>query len=217
VSDVHDFGWPAVDAVLNFEGAQFPPDNTLRFKMRSGETPSDLYLSLFVGPDGTVNTYYEESGLPLHDVHRGDQYFQYRVYLDCPDGLMAPYLDSVTLTADSLDYSDVADGAVRPTSTRPALRLSSPGSNPARGPVDVAVQLRGAFPSATSLRLRVVDATGRLVREARMPLSAEGTAEWRWNARDRAGQPVAAGFYQMIADLPGTDVEAALYRVLMLR
>jgi len=221
VSSVHDFGTLTHNGMLSWEGAEFPPEGTIRFRVRSGETLNDLYLSFFLGPDGTQASYYEESGTALADAHWSDRFFQYRVYLDCPEGLMMPYLDRVTLAVDSLDLADVEDRIdSKETSAQPVLRLSTPGSNPARGAVALGVELSGIQPGSGTgrpVRVRVIDTAGRLLREAQLPLASSGAVHWRWDARDREGRPVAAGCYQILADMPGTTIEPVTRRVLLVK
>jgi hypothetical protein len=69
------------------------------------------------------------------------------------------------------------------------------GPNPARsGGVDV----RWAAPGHATVRVRVVDATGRLVREL-----TPGTGVTRWALDDAHGARVAAGIYMVVLEVAG--------------
>lgn len=51
----------------------------------------------FVGPDGTPNTYYTQSGQEIWDGHHGDRYVRYRIYFATLDPMFTPRVDDITL------------------------------------------------------------------------------------------------------------------------
>jgi len=59
-----------------------------------------------------------------------------------------------------------------------------------------------ALPAATDIRLRVFDATGRLVRSFHEGTMDAGRHTFEWNGQDDNGQLAAAGFYFLRADSP---------------
>ncbi len=70
------------------------------------------------------------------------------------------------------------------------LALARPMPNPARG----ATTLRFALPAAGSVRLEVLDVTGRRVWGLAQTLPS-GAQAFRWDGRDDSGRPLGAGLY----------------------
>ncbi len=213
MSEVHDFGAWLGEATLSWVDFRPSPGNTTRFRVRSGATEQQAQSAPFLGPDGTPSSYYETSGTLLPPAHHGHRYFQYLVDLLCPGGLEMPFLDQVTLAGDTLDVAavsgnppDLPDGGAR---TRPGARLTfdAPEPNPARHGVTVTVRWETEAPRADmTLRMRVVDLQGRVVREARWPSRERAVQSWRWDLTDRSGRPVPSGIYRVQADLgPGAN------------
>jgi hypothetical protein len=67
------------DAVLEWEAFIDNKQTFVKIQLRS--TPN----TPFVGPDGTEATYYETSGLPVANVHKGEKYIQARILLETLD------------------------------------------------------------------------------------------------------------------------------------
>ena len=63
----------------------------------------------FVGPDGTVNSYYTTSDVQIHSSHNGDRYLRYKVILRTDDENHTPGLEDITLYFHS---SCIPDGQV---------------------------------------------------------------------------------------------------------
>ncbi|MEW5759209.1 MAG: kelch repeat-containing protein [Candidatus Thermoplasmatota archaeon] len=78
--------------------AIIPTGTSLRFQIRTGDTKSNLSSKNFVGPDGTVNSYYTISNSTLWQGHNGDRWLQYKAYLSTADSSKTPILDDVTIT-----------------------------------------------------------------------------------------------------------------------
>ncbi|MFZ2192614.1 MAG: fibronectin type III domain-containing protein, partial [Candidatus Moraniibacteriota bacterium] len=87
-------------------------ETNIKFQMRTSGNGTDW--SAWLGPDGTINTYFDNShpdcakvgnivtcdineATPLGD-HVNDQYFQYKAYLESLTGDYTPNLNSVTVT-----------------------------------------------------------------------------------------------------------------------
>jgi hypothetical protein len=222
LSIMHDFGGPIGDATLSWIDFRPGVGNTTRFRVRSGMTLEDAQSAPFLGPDGTGSTYYETSGTTLPLAHYGHRYFQYIVDLLCPGGLEMPFLDQVTLAADTLAVAAVTEDPLSPRAGTPnsaRLHLRAPEPNPARHDVTVTVNLENLHPGEIrALRLRVADLQGRLVREVRLAADDPGTVTWHWDLADRTGTPVPGGIYLIRADLgAGSGSVACARSVLVLR
>ncbi|MHC4698377.1 MAG: hypothetical protein ACYTFA_16715 [Planctomycetota bacterium] len=73
-------------------------ETSVSLQLRSAPTVDLLSEALFLGPDGSPDTWYVRSGTPISDAHNGDQHFQYRVRLSTEQPRLAPVLTSVILT-----------------------------------------------------------------------------------------------------------------------
>ena len=99
------------------------------------------------------------------------------------DNPIGPRLNIERALANPLDATPAAPPA--------ALAFAPPAPNPAAG----AVRFAFTLPRATRASLAIVDAQGRLVREALDRDLGAGAQAAAWDGRDRAGRPVAAGLY----------------------
>jgi hypothetical protein len=87
--------------VAKIEWAHNSPDGTnIKFQVRT--SPDNLVWTSWLGPDGTSDSYFEDSGggesMPSEVSDAiNDQWMQYRVYLES-DGMDTPVLDAVTMT-----------------------------------------------------------------------------------------------------------------------
>ena len=196
ISQVHDFTHPIMNAALAWEDFA-PGEATVRFQIRSALMVEELESRNFVGPDGTMGSFFEESGAALDPWHRGDRFFQYRAYMISAGGFEMPYLRSVTLAADSLDFA----GADDPPRICAQLQLVPAHPSPATREVFFELLAGNRGP----ISMRISDAEGRLVRRARM----EAPATWRWDLRNEAGTRVPAGLYWVHAAHENTAVRQA--------
>lgn len=126
-------------------------------------------------------------------------------FVQNPDDLAGDYgLDELVLyAATGISPHPIAIGA------RPVLVLA-PTPNPARVPLAFAFR---TFATGT-VRVRVVDAAGRLVRAADLGDVVAGDRSWTWDGLDQAGRAVAAGVYrvQMTGRFGGTSQPFVLLR-----
>lgn len=82
--------------VLTWEPLAQPASTTVRFQIASSvsETPATWQ---FVGPDGTANSFYTESGSTIAASHTGNRYFRYRVYLSTTDQTATPQISDIAI------------------------------------------------------------------------------------------------------------------------
>ena len=99
---------PIAGGSLFFEGAA-PDQTSLRLQVRSAVGEDPLAGKPFVGPDGSLSTFYHSSGQPLWSGHDGDVYLQYRGVLSSSNPVLAPFLRKVTLLTrtDAVDHFDI--------------------------------------------------------------------------------------------------------------
>jgi len=192
----HDFGAPIGSGRLSWEDCRFGPENTTRFRLRSGTTLEEMRQQPFVGPDGTSETWFTDSGTPIASIHVGHRCFQYMALLLCPDGLRMPYLDSITLDVWAQDPSDVDDAAAAADAGGARdLRLVFPSPVRAESGIDVWVRNALAAAGPRSLEFRVSDAAGRLLRTCEIAAGSTGSVHWNWDLRDAVGRRLPAGVY----------------------
>jgi hypothetical protein len=125
-------------------------------------------------------------------------------FVQNPDDLAGDFgLDELVLTATT------GVGRSGRLGQRPVLVLA-PSPNPARAPLSLAFQ---TFEPG-SVRVRVVDATGRLVRGTDLGQVEAGHRSWTWDGLDDAGRHVAAGVYrvQIVGTAGGTSQPVVLLR-----
>jgi glucose/arabinose dehydrogenase len=100
------------------------------------------------------------------------------------------------------DATAVPGGGSAGAAAPPAIALAPPSPNPARG----AVTLRARLEYPQHVRLRILDASGRVVRtiaEASLPA---GPHAFAWDLRDDAGARAAAGAYLVRLESAGEVV-----------
>lgn len=203
----HDFADYTHNGILSWDDYRPGEGNLAAFQLRSATSLEQLELEPYVGPDGTLDTYYETSGTALPMLHYADRYFQYRVELRCPAGLWMPLLRSVTLELDLLDPSAVDEDAPL---VGAGLVFHAPQPNPAQGSTLLRASLPASLIAAQRgdarppvVHLQVCDLLGRRVRAATVVADATGEMAWRWNLRDDHGRRVPAGIYRARIDVPG--------------
>jgi purple acid phosphatase-like protein/calcineurin-like phosphoesterase family protein/flagellar hook capping protein FlgD len=116
-------------------------------------------------------------------------------------------IDAMTLIKDPPTAAGSAEGA---RDAAPRLSLEHARPNPSVGGADFALTLD----RDRSVRVAVLDAQGRLVRALHHAAWAAGRHPIRWDGRDGAGRPVAAGLYFVTAESAG---RRATVRIVLLR
>ncbi len=124
------------------------------------------------------------------------------------------YAQSATLTIPQMGLLLLAPRAVVdvpvPVPGAPGLRLGPVSPSPSRGTASVSFDL----PRPGRARLDVFDVRGRRVRGLVDGVHAAGTHLARWDGRDAAGAPVAAGVYFLRIEAAG---ETRTARIVQLR
>ncbi len=105
------------------------------------------------------------------------------------------YTITVDEVAGAVDAPVVAGGVRQ-------LTLEAARPNPFSGGTSV----RFSTPAEGRVRARVLDVTGRAVRTLSDSVRPAGEAELRWDGRDQAGRPLAAGIYWIRVENEDTSV-----------
>ena len=96
-SQIFDAGTEFSFKTLTWD-AEVPADTSISFQLRSSKSISDVDQKDFLGPDGTSATYYTNPGSTIWQGHSGDQYIQYKAYLNTLDLTTTPVLKNVTIS-----------------------------------------------------------------------------------------------------------------------
>jgi len=89
---------------VNFEDFVWEPflapdeagENAIRFQISTSSSPQADWE--FLGPDGTSGTYYDENNYHIAEVHDGDQYMRYKVFLHTDDTSVTPVISDMDIT-----------------------------------------------------------------------------------------------------------------------
>ncbi|MEW5760666.1 MAG: kelch repeat-containing protein, partial [Candidatus Thermoplasmatota archaeon] len=90
------------DFISIYWTATTPADTSLKFQLRTADTQSSLASKNFVGPDGTVDSYYTDSGSTIWTGHNGDRWLQYKAYLSTTNPDDTPVLKDITINYNRL-------------------------------------------------------------------------------------------------------------------
>jgi hypothetical protein len=93
-SSSHDCGYAADFLKISWDG-QTPGSTELKFQIATNNNNSTWN---FVGPDGSLSTYYQTSGSNIWSGHDGNRYIKYKVYLSTLILCQTPQLDEVRIT-----------------------------------------------------------------------------------------------------------------------
>jgi len=114
--------------------------------------------------------------------------FRFRFGSDSSDGLEGWYIDDVELVGRACDPSGTEEPPV-PLTLTPALMHNQPN------PFLRATVISYALPARTSVKLRIFDPAGRLVRTLLDGPSEPGLHTLTWDGRDDGGRVVSSGVY----------------------
>jgi prepilin-type N-terminal cleavage/methylation domain-containing protein len=73
-------------------------DGSIRFQIATNAVIDETTTWTFLGPDGTSDTYYTNSGQGIGSIHHGDRYFKYKVFLQTDSIDVTPVLANVSIT-----------------------------------------------------------------------------------------------------------------------
>lgn len=99
-SSVFDIGTSANFLSLLFEPLAQPPptgQDSVTFQIATSAS-SDPLIWNYLGPDGSASSYYTASVPAIADVHDGDQYLRYKVFLSTESATSTPTLSDVVIT-----------------------------------------------------------------------------------------------------------------------
>jgi len=104
----------------NSEGTRIGGAAPVRFKFRTtvddgSGNPATARWTAWLGPDGTTNTYYTNSGQAISTNHYGDMYFQYRAFFNSSAPYFSKKLNSVTIDYTLLSAVTSATAEIIPT------------------------------------------------------------------------------------------------------
>jgi PKD repeat protein len=155
-----------------------------------GEYPRTVqFTDLSTVPNPTAWTWYFGDGgtsnlqNPQHE-YQAYGYYDVRLEVTSPTGLVAEQKNAYII---AINETAVEENTTRPTPF--ALHHSAPN------PFGSSTLIRYNLASATHVRLRVFDVSGRLVQVLVDANQQPGAHETSWAGRDRHGQRAAAGVY----------------------
>lgn len=99
-SSIIDLGLGANYLNLTWEPFSQKPEtgeNPVRWQIASSATSTPESWN-FLGPDGTSGSFYDESHIAINDIHDGDRYFKYKLFLQTATPLYSPVISDFNLT-----------------------------------------------------------------------------------------------------------------------
>ncbi len=101
ISKPYDLGSKSCYKTINWD-AVTPVNTSIKFQLRTGSNESDLMNNNFIGPDGTILTYYKKSSSNIWSGHNYDKWVQYKAYFYTSDENNTPILKDVTIIYNNL-------------------------------------------------------------------------------------------------------------------
>jgi len=96
ISTPYNYGEPVNNGFITWN-AMIPSEQTsIKFQIKTALTENELEYSDFVGPDGTLLSYYENPQI-INQIHSGDQWIQYKVNFNTFDISLMPILQDVNI------------------------------------------------------------------------------------------------------------------------
>ena len=99
-SSTFDLGVSASYINLLWESLSQPPEtgnDSVRWQIATADSSSPASWN-FLGPDGTSGTYYDSTNMAINEIHNGDRYFRYKLYLQTEDTNFTPTVSDLRLT-----------------------------------------------------------------------------------------------------------------------
>lgn len=103
ISSTIDFGAPSNFTNIEWIPLAQPPQtgaDSLKFQIATSVT-SDPPEWIFLGPDGTVNTFYTVSNTNINSVHNSARYLRYKVLMNTADNKYSPQLSEIAVSHTS--------------------------------------------------------------------------------------------------------------------
>lgn len=98
ISSIFDFGAESKIASFNWENVDQPSGTSIRMQIATNQILTATTTWDFVGPDGTSNTYYTNSGQSIATIHEGVRYLRYKIFMDSNDSSVTPELSNIAFT-----------------------------------------------------------------------------------------------------------------------
>lgn len=99
-SSTFDLGLAANYISLTWEPLSQPAQtgtDPVRFQIATSNTSTESNWQ-YRGPDGTTSTFYAATSTAIHDVHDGDQFVRYKIYLQTASTAYTPIVSDVTIS-----------------------------------------------------------------------------------------------------------------------
>jgi len=189
VSLKHNFEYPIGGGTLNWDSI-LPSENTsVKFQLRTADSDSALDKKPFVGPDGTVQSFYSNSGQSLNAIHNGDIWMQYKVWLTTSDNILTPILQDVNI---SVLVTGVDDKITNTENKVPYFSLKQNHPNPFNPYTKINYQIQ----ELSLVTLKVYDILGNELETLVNQVKPAGNYEIIWYAE---GLPSGIYFYRIQA------------------
>lgn len=104
VSNAYNIGSNFLLKTINWS-AITPAGTSLKFQIKSASSEAGLTGKNFVGPDGTIGTFYTTSGDTIWGGHNGNQWIQYKVDLSTTDISQTPELQEVFIIYNAVPFA----------------------------------------------------------------------------------------------------------------
>ena len=99
-SSTFDFGQAVNFVDLNWEPFAQPEgtgSDSVRFQIATSNTSTPAGWE-YLGPDGTVNTYYNSENITIAEINNGNQYLRYKLYLSTDTSADTPTVSDINIS-----------------------------------------------------------------------------------------------------------------------
>lgn len=97
-SSIFDTGSETNFGIITWGTADQPADTEAKFQIATNQIVTATSTWEFVGPDGTGDSYYTLPDQTINDIHEGDRYIRYKLYLHTDDSNVTPQISNVAFT-----------------------------------------------------------------------------------------------------------------------